>query len=214
MDESYKDLVKRGEMVREKGDPKGAIPIFQQAIELTEIPSEKSNATRHLGLCYEHLGSLEEAEKYYVQAIELSRSGDDEAGTARANRHLASVELKRRNYQKALVLARLAHSQMYNMVVIPSDLVWVTHGIVKVLIEGKYPKEDVRKWARIEWQDLKRMLPIEKNPIARRVWTTGWMMDASYAWAPWTWPLLPLAFAIATFSGLGLRMRQMLTGKR
>ena len=214
VEETYNDLVLRGERVRETGDPLGAIPIFQQAVEKAKRPSQVSNAKRHMGLCYEHCGELPAAEILYNEALKIAQEAGDLGDMARTKRHLLSVELKRGRFEKALQLGKEARSHMLYLSTPPTDLVWVTHGIVKALIDGKLPKKEVREWARHEWNDLKCMWPIEKNPIRKRVWTTGWLMDASYAWAPWSWPLLPVAFLIAFFSGLKLRMNQMIAGKR
>lgn len=213
-EKTYKELILEGEKIREKGDPLGAIPIFTLAHAKANKPSQISNALRHIGLCYEHLNELDKAEANYSDSLKIASMTENIGDIARTKRHLLSVELKKGNYEKAYRLGTEARKQMKIFSFPPSDLVWITHGVVKVLIERKAPKKEVREWVRIEREDLKWALSLEKNPIRRRVWLTGWLMDAAYAWAPWSWPLIAVAFAISLFSGLGLRLKQILHGKR
>ncbi len=147
-EETYDELILRGETARETGNVLKAIPIFLKAFEAAQESSEKSNANRQLGLCFEHARDLLTARRYYVEALEYSREGKDLGGMARAKRHLLSIELRQGNFEKALRLGKRARSLMFEMTVLPTDLVSVTHGIVKTYIDGRYSKTLVRVWAK------------------------------------------------------------------
>jgi tetratricopeptide (TPR) repeat protein len=211
-------LVDKGERMRETGDPEGAIPIFERARNIATQDVLLSEITRHIGLCYEHLDDYEEAIAHYALALEFANGADDDASRARCIRHISSAELKLGNCVRAVELAKEAYgfaSRAWSM----NDRVWVAHGVVKAMIETRRAGlpisiSDIRDWERTEWNDLKEMWKEEENPIRRKVWLTGWMLDAAYAYGPWSWALVPVAFVISKAGGLKLRQRQILTGKR
>lgn len=162
-EKTYKELILEGEKIREKGDPLGAIPIFTLAHAKANKPSQISNALRHIGLCYEHLNELDKAEANYSDSLKIASMTENIGDIARTKRHLLSVELKKGNYEKAYRLGTEARKQMKIFSFPPSDLVWITHGVVKVLIEKKAPKKEVREWVRIEHEDLKWAMSLEKT---------------------------------------------------
>lgn len=209
---NYKDLILEGERIRETVDPKKAIPVFQRALEAASKPSQVSNGKRHLGLCYEHLGDLDNAEILYKEAMQSASGSNDIGDIARAKRHILSIEVKRGNIVKAVSLGTEARCLMLSLENVPTDLVWITHGIAKALVISCAPKTEVRYWTKLEWKDLKQCWSQETNTIKKRVWLTGFLLDAAYAWAPLSLPLFGLAFVISLFSGLKIRLRHLFKG--
>jgi hypothetical protein len=210
---SFDELILEGERVRETGNPKAAIAFFDRATIFGE-PWQKSTAYCQRALCYEHLGQLDTAATDYVVALNFAEFVKDTADIARAERHLSSVALKKGEFNKAINLAISAYSRISSLVKPPTDMIWVAHGVVKALIEAKRPRKEIYKWVTRELKSLLDMWPREKNQIRKWVWTTGWMMDAAYVYAPFGWVLLPIAYLITRVSNLKLRQRQMETGKR
>ncbi len=208
-EKSFKELIEQGVEIREHGDPSASIPIFQEAHAKGITHSQSSEALRHKGLAYEHLSQFYEAHSCYQSAIEEALLDNNITAKARCLRHMASVYLKEGELMKAIIRSKEAWTEINKMDNPPADKVWFSHGIVKILIQEGDSKDEIRKWTRIEYADLKYSLKKEKNKIPKNVWLTGWMMDAAYAWSPWALFLVPIAYLIAAANGLKLRMRQI-----
>jgi tetratricopeptide (TPR) repeat protein len=209
-----KELITRGEEIREQGNIAEAMHILRSAIQAAESTKDLSNARRHLGLCYEHMGNLANAENQYKLALNAAYAEVSKAEVAICKRHLLSIELKRGNLDKALEYGKEAREAMLEMWQPPADLVWVTHGIVKVLIVSKAPKKELRSWLELEESALEYAREHEKKEKIFRIWQTGYFMHVAKIY-PLLAPFYMLAALwIAHRYDLGLRMTQMFTGKR
>lgn len=210
---SYDALIIKGEKTRETGHPKQALKVFDHAIEVSKDDVEKSDAMRHKGLCFEHLDDLYKALGIYDEAFELAKKAQDKSAMARVLRHKSSCFRKQQKFEKAITLSEEGRGLMLEVDPTPTDLCWVTHGVVQALIEGKKSKKQVLKWGWFEFKDLLYMLPREKNIIRRRVWFTGWLMDMYRAFGVIAFPLRVIAYLISWKSNLGLRKSQIKKGK-
>lgn len=209
---NYSQLILEGELRRENGDFQSAIALFEEALSLAKSASDKFNALRHLGLCFEHMRKFVNAEQRYQEALDTALAIDD---IATCKRHLSSVALKTGDYQKALNLALEARNLLFVCQEMPSHLVWITHAIVSALHELRRPKKVQRYWLRIEYKDLRYAISVEQNKLRKDVWMTGFIMNAISVDPFIYWPLAPIAIFIALKNGnLGLRLKQMLSRKR
>jgi tetratricopeptide (TPR) repeat protein len=209
MKDSFNALLIKGEKVRETGDPKRAIDIFRKAFKNTKGDKQKAQALRQEALSFEHLGKLSISLKKYDKALIYAEKSKDKSEIARILRHKSSCVRKMGNFDKAIELSKEARKMMLEVIPLPTDTCWITHGIVQAMIEKKTNRAVIWKWCLIELKDLLYMLPREKNQIRKRVWLTGWMMDTSDTLGVFGKPLRRKALQISKINKLKLREKQM-----
>jgi hypothetical protein len=205
----FEGIIAIGEYMRETGKIDSALTYFRQLLRTSSYREQKVEVMRQIGLCHQHNGNFEEAKNLYIMACDLSVLCKDIAGEARAKRHLVDIELHNGNVVKALALGLEAYQLMNSLHEAPVDFVWVTHGYIKALIASHKGKNEIRDWTIIEFRQLKSMWYVDKNPLHRNVWLTGWIFDVCIAWGPWSWPLGVFGFCIAFYSGLRIRLHQV-----
>lgn len=217
--DGFESLVLHAEKVREHGDPQRALEIFASTLSWGLPPAEVSIVFCHMGQCKEHLGHVILAEENYAKALEKARDSKNGFIIARALRHLVSIRMRQGRYGDALDLGKEAwriyqdYSAQINQP-IPANSVWIVHGIVKTLIDGKYSPEAIRHWTKLEFHYLAYALQHEPESFRKAVWLTGWLADAAYAWKPWSLPLYLLGGVIAVATGQGIRVKQFATVRR
>ncbi len=212
----FNELIEKGEKVREIiGDSKAAISEFVLAYNFATSNEQRSTALRQIGLCEEHLGNMDRALKYYHDALEEGQSAEprDEASMARALRHISSVKRKQGLYDEAIEKAILAWSHMNSVRPPPTDIVWVTHGVVQVLVEAGKGRDEIKRWLKRESSHILYMLRNEANDIRRWVWFSGWLMDLHKVYGAIAWPAKALAYRISKKAELTIRQEQI-EGKR
>jgi tetratricopeptide (TPR) repeat protein len=208
---TFSELLDRGEEVREKGNPADAIKILGYAMLKASTNREKSTVLRHIGLCHEHLRELKEALVYYHKALNLAKANEDKENIARALRHLLSVKVTEGKYNEALALGYEARDLYAQLDVMPTDAVWITHGLVKAMIKSRANnRQQIQFYVLEETKELFYMLPREKKSLRKKVWLTGWMMDVYRVSPLMGIVLFPIALLIVTLSGLRLRRDQLI----
>lgn len=212
----FQELILEGERIRETqglGGPEAAIPIFREALQDSDSTLQDSEAIRHLALCFEHLGQLDEAIGRYNQSYILARESTTEKGyysaMARAKRHISSCLRKQGKFDDAFRAGLEAHDLMVKEHPVPTDIVWVVHGIVDAVIDAGNRSRQAKLWLREEYKAVRYMMPREDNPLRRRVWLTGFLIDVHKIYGFWGWPAKALAQIIAYFGKLGLRSKQL-----
>lgn len=212
--QTFETLFVKAEYCREKGNPAGAIHLFNAAIKLAITRAQVLEANLQIGLCFEHMEEYGRAESVYETVLKKARQEGILSVKMNALRHLLSIMVHDKNTLEAIRTGHEAIAIMHSLPELPPNAVWVTHGLCKALKANRSPRDIVAKYAAQEREQLKYAREIGVPSLHYDVWFTGWLSDMAYAHVALSWWYLSKAFWVSVVKHLPLRLKQFRSGIR
>ncbi|NMB69698.1 tetratricopeptide repeat protein [candidate division WWE3 bacterium] len=213
-DDTFETLFLKAEYCRERGNPTGAIPMFNAAIEKAVSKTQIWLASLQIGLCFEHMGDYGQAEDVYESVLHVAQWEGNASVEMTALRHLLSIMVHDNRTLEAIQTGHKALAIMRSLPEPPPNAVWITHGLCKALKARQSPRDIVAKLSLQEFKELKYARKIGVPPLHYNVWLTGWLSDMAYAHVAIGWLFLFAALCVSIANRLSFRLKQFKTGNR